>query len=152
MIAHGARFGVWLGTCLSLAGSLGSMLIGFSVGRASRQWLPRLVPPADRAQAHRLLEKRGVLAIVITRPVPMLAETVIVLAGASGLAWWRAVLAALAGALPAALVYALAGERGANSGTTVPIFIGLLLIAAAFWLLGDRRSRSRNVEGSTESS
>lgn len=150
MAVHGAFFGVWFGMYLSLAGSLGSVLIGFTIGRASRQWPLRLVSPANRAQAHRLLQKWGVLAIVITLPVPMLAETVIVLAGASGLAWWSAVLAALAGALPAALVYSLAGERGANSGTTVPTFIGLLLIAGALWLLGGRWSRSRNLEGSTK--
>src|SRR5258706_5947123 len=36
MIAHGALFGVWIGSILSLVGSVGCSLAGFAIGRAGR--------------------------------------------------------------------------------------------------------------------
>jgi hypothetical protein len=51
--------------------------------------LERLVTAEERARANRLLERWGTLAIVVTRPIPLLAETVAIMAGASPLGWGR---------------------------------------------------------------
>src|SRR5215208_2778221 len=131
MIAHGAVFGVVLGTLLSLLGSLGAMLVGFAMGRRGGAVLTRCVSPRERATADRLLERYGALAIVVTRPVPLLAETVAVLAGASPLGWKRAMLAALIGSLPAAAIYALAGAVGVGSGALV--FAAVVVLAGGTW-------------------
>ena len=114
MIAHGARFGVLVGTLLSVVGSVGAALLGFAIGRRGGQLLERLVPPEERAQADRLLWRWGALTIIVSRPVPLLAETVAVLAGASPMSWGQAASAAFAGSLPAALVYALTGAIAAR--------------------------------------
>ena len=81
MIAFGAVFGVAMGALLSLVGSLGAMLVGFSIGRRGGPLVARFVSPREAATAERLLARWGPLAIVVTRPVPLLAETVAVLAG-----------------------------------------------------------------------
>lgn len=138
MLLHGALFGVWLGMLLSLAGSMGAAVVGFALGRIGGPLLERLVSPAERAQADRLLERWGVLAIIITRPVPILAETVVILAGASPLSWGRAVAASLVGSLPAALLYALAGSTAARWGNGLLVFAAVLILAGIAWLVGRR--------------
>src|SRR5918998_226226 len=83
MIAHGALFGVVGGTLLSLGGSMGAALVGFALGRRGGPLLARFVQHQGRARADRMLTRWGALAIVITRPVPLLAETVAIMAGPS---------------------------------------------------------------------
>ena len=136
MSAHGALFGVTLGASLSLAGSLGATLVGFAVGRRGGPLLAKLVTPEERARVDRLLANYGALAVLVTRPVPILAETTAILAGASPVSWGRAAAAGLLGSLPPALLYALTGAvaRGFQSGV---LMFGLVLLAAAgFWAAG----------------
>lgn len=144
MIAHGALFGLVGGTLLSLAGALGAALFGFALGRRGGPLLARLVPEDERRRADALLERWGDLAILVTRPVPILAETVAILAGASPMGWGRMVLATLAGSLPAALIYALTGAT-ARSLDSLPLVFGLVLgVAAVFWIAG-RSLRRQNL-------
>src|SRR5436190_19621764 len=89
MVAHGALFGVVGGTLLSLLGSVGAALFGFAIGRRGGPLLARVVPPEERARADYLLGRWGSLAIVVTRPVPVLAETVAIMAGVGSMSWSR---------------------------------------------------------------
>src|SRR5690606_9981872 len=99
MVAHGALFGPWLGTLLSVAGSVGAVLLAYAVGRAGGPLVERLASAEEKARADRLVRRWGAVAVALSRPVPLLAETVAILAGASGIGWLRAALAALAGSL-----------------------------------------------------
>lgn len=138
MIAHGALFGVVGGTLLSLAGSLGAAVFGFYLGRRGGPLLARLVPAEERRRADALLRRWGDLAIVVSRPVPILAETLSILAGASPMSWGAMIAATLAGSLPAAVIYALAGAT-ARSLDNVALVFGLVLgVAGLFWLVGKR--------------
>ncbi len=136
MIAHGALFGVAVGTLLSLVGSVGAALAGFAIGRRGGPLLSRLISPEERERADRLLSRWGALAIVVTRPVPLLAETIAVLAGVSPLGWSRVALAALAGSLPGALLYALTGALAASFQSGAVVFGLVLLVAGLYWLIG----------------
>ena len=136
MVAHGALFGVALGTLLSLTGSVGAALFGFAIGRRGGRLMERLVTPAERERADRLLKRWGALAIIVTRPVPLLAETVAIMAGTSSLGWGRVALASLAGSLPPALLYAITGASVANLQNTALVFVLVILLAGAFWVFG----------------
>jgi uncharacterized membrane protein YdjX (TVP38/TMEM64 family) len=136
MVAHGALFGVAVGTLLSLVGSVGAALFGFAIGRRGGRLMERLVTPAERERADRLLKRWGALAIIVTRPVPLLAETVAIMAGTSSLGWGRVALASLAGSLPPALLYAITGTSVANLQNTTLVFVLVILIAGAFWVFG----------------
>jgi uncharacterized membrane protein YdjX (TVP38/TMEM64 family) len=136
MMAHGALFGVLGGTMLSLAGSMGAAMFGFWIGRRGGKLLERIVTPEERKRANLLLDRWGTLAIIVTRPVPLLAETVAIMAGASPLGWGRTALAALAGSLPPALLYALAGASAGKFQNTALVFAFVLLVAGLFWMLG----------------
>lgn len=136
MVAHGALFGVITGTSLSLLGSMGAALFGFAIGRRGGKLIERLVSPEERARANKMLARWGALAVVVTRPVPLLAETVAIVTGASPLSWGRMTLASFAGALPPALLYALTGAAYANFQSSTLMFGAVLLVAGSFFLIG----------------
>jgi uncharacterized membrane protein YdjX (TVP38/TMEM64 family) len=138
MVAHGALFGVVVGTLLSLLGSTGAAVFGFWIGRRGGKLLERLVTAEEREHANRLLERWGTLAVIVTRPIPLLAETVAIMAGASPLGWSRTALAALAGSLPPAFLYALAGASASQFQNTVLMFVFVVVIAGIFWMIGRR--------------
>ena len=136
MVAHGALFGVVGGTLLSVGGSTGATLVGFFLGRRGGRLLARLVPPEERARADHILSRWGGLAIVVTRPVPLLAETVAIMAGTSPLGWRQAALATFVGSLLPALLYALTGATTAALTSGVLVFGLVVLVAGIFWLVG----------------
>lgn len=142
MVALGALYGPVLGTLLSLLGRLGMALVGFAAGRRAGPLLARLVPPQERARVEALFARWGAMTIVISRPVPLLAETVTVLAGASSIGWGRAMLAALAGSAPEAAVYALAGAIARELGNPAAVWAAVGIVAGGCWAAGrwaDRR-------------
>ncbi len=136
MVANGALFGALVGTLLSVAGSTGAALLGLALGRRGSGLLDRLVSAPERRRADALLQRWGVLAVVLTRPVPLLAETTVLLAGASGLDRRRVALAAAAGSVPAALLYALAGALGTRLASPLAIAAGVVVVTAVTWALG----------------
>lgn len=136
MVALGALYGPVVGTLLALLGRVLMAMVGYAIGRRGGPLLARLVPPEGRNQADRLLRRWGAMAIVVTRPVPLLAETIVILAGASSIGWRRAGLAALGGSLPEAVVYNLSGSLARSVQETALVWATLLLAACAFWLIG----------------
>lgn len=136
MVAHGVLFGAVVGTLLSLLGSMGAALFGFAIGRRGGRLLNRVITPAEQSRANQLLARWGALAIIVTRPVPILAETVAIMSGASSLGWGTLVWASLAGSLPPALLYALTGAAVANLQNTSLMFGVVLLVAGLFWIVG----------------
>jgi uncharacterized membrane protein YdjX (TVP38/TMEM64 family) len=136
MVAHGALFGVWWGTLLSLLGSLGAAVFAFAIGRRGGRLMERVATPAERARASNVLARWGTLAIIVTRPVPLLAETVAIMAGATAMTWRSLIVASFAGSLPPALLYALTGAAVANVQHTALMFGVVMLIAGLFWFAG----------------
>ncbi len=138
MLAHGALFGIVVGTALSLVGSLAAFAVGFGLGRRGERALERLVAEEERSRADRLLRRWGVLAIVVTRPVPILAETTAFVAGTSSLGWRTSLVAALVGSLPAALLYAVAGALAASFATGAMVFAVVILLGLVVVALSPR--------------
>jgi uncharacterized membrane protein YdjX (TVP38/TMEM64 family) len=151
MVAHGALFGVLWGTMLSLLGSVGAAMFGFAIGRRGGVLLERVVTPAERARASSILARWGTLAIIVTRPVPLLAETVAIMAGASTMSWRAIIVASIAGSLPPSLLYALTGAAVANLQNTALMFGIVLLVAGLFWLIGIRFSHKEAQKAQNES-
>jgi uncharacterized membrane protein YdjX (TVP38/TMEM64 family) len=134
MIAHGALFGVWIGTLLSVIGTVGCSLVGFGMGRAGRDAVRRFVTDAEYARASRMLDRWGMAAIVATRPVPILAEVMSIIAGTTpSMSWWQITLSSIAGALPPAIAYAVAGHMATKTIGAIWVFSALMLMSAAMW-------------------
>ena len=143
MIAHGALFGTVVGTLLSLLGSMLAAAAAFWIGRRGGRLLALLIPPDERARADAILARWGVVGIVVSRPLPLLAETIVVLAGASPRGWRAAMLAALVGTLPLALVYAWAGAASIGFEGGALVFGLTIALAAVVGLTIRQFERSR---------
>jgi uncharacterized membrane protein YdjX (TVP38/TMEM64 family) len=142
MVANGALLGLAPGALATmLSSTLGGML-AFWLGRRGSPWLMKRISANERAQADRFFARWGALAVLITRPVPILAETIGILAGTTTMGWPRFVAALALGNLPPALLYAFAGATAKNASYTVAIFIFLVGIAGAWWLVGRRMSKT----------
>jgi uncharacterized membrane protein YdjX (TVP38/TMEM64 family) len=132
MVAHGALFGVAGGTALSMLGSLGAFGVAFALGRRGAPVVARVVSEEGRMRADQLLVRWGVVAILLTRPLPILAETVAFAAGASPVRWRGAITAATFGYLPPAVAYAMAGTAAGplSDGALIVLAVGALGLAA----------------------
>lgn len=131
MAALGAAHGAVAGSALAAAGSVGAAMVGFALGRRGSGLLERAVPARERARADAWLRRWGGAAIVASRPVPILAEAVVIVAGSSGVVTWRTVIAAsVAGAIPTAALYAGAGAAAVRSDVAV---VGLAVVIAIVW-------------------
>lgn len=138
MIAHGVLFGIWWGTLLSWGGSVGATLIGFAIGRRGGKLMDRCLSRQEKERADVLLRRWGGLAIIVTRPVPVLAETTAIIAGSTAMSWRMTLISAAAGSLPPALVYAVVGAKATSLNEGLLIFLLGVLLAGLFWLAGRR--------------
>ncbi len=142
MIAQGAAFGFALGAVLSLVGGTGATLAAYLVGRRSRGLVDRLTSVEQQRRAGDLLERHGVWAIIATRPVPMFAETVGILAGTTGaLSWWKVTLAGAVGNLVPAVAYAAVGAYASTFVNGAVVFAAVMALAATAWLVQQRPRR-----------
>jgi uncharacterized membrane protein YdjX (TVP38/TMEM64 family) len=148
MVALGSLFGVVGGTALSILGGMGNLVVAAALGRTGRLPLERVIGD-DRRRLVDLLDRYGMAAIIASRPIPLLAESTAIMAGATGMAWWRLLLAGVAGMVPIALVYAVAGDRGSQGNGLVitAVLIALTIGAAVVPAIRRRARRSRGSSG-----
>lgn len=146
---YGSTWAAWLGTA---GGTVVGGLVGAAVCVASSlviyclcRWLGRraavrLAGERDLERVRGFFERWGSLTVVASRPVPMLAEAVVCLAGMSRMPLGRFLLASTIGAIPFALVFAWLGAVGREteeplSMLVVSVAIPLLLWIPVVWLL-----------------
>ncbi|MFO0914656.1 MAG: VTT domain-containing protein [Pirellulales bacterium] len=111
----GSQLGWWQGTAWTWLGlTLGSCL-GFWLARSwGPDLLARLVSEDDQRRLTGMLSRVGPVALAVTRALPILAEAMVLLAGAGGVSWrafwWPVALSNLG----LALAYAGLGQWAAD--------------------------------------
>lgn len=146
MLANGMLFGVIAGTLLSLVGGMGAALLGYWLGTQGDALGRRWFGETAFARAHEFFQQHGLTAVIVSRPVPILAEAVTIIAGITRMPARKFLLAVLLGLLPTALIYAVAGAYALNLQSGLYIFIPVLLAAGAVWVVGRRLSRPKRSE------
>ena len=137
MVAHGALFGAALGATISLVGAVGAALAGYGLGRwVGPPVLRRVCSAAERERAAHLVRRWGLLAVVASRPVPLLAETVALIAGTEQLGVLRTVAGSVVGALPGAVLFAAAGSLGRTGPSGLAVLVVVLAATALLWAFG----------------
>ena len=135
MVLSGAAFGVGWGSVLSLAGSIAGEWLGFElVRRYGRGMSRRLVGDDEVRQLERLFARHGAAAVVVTRALPVVMETMSVVAGLSGMRRSTFLVSSVVGTLPIVIVYAYAGAVSRQMGSVVPAVIILIAMAGAAWI------------------
>jgi uncharacterized membrane protein YdjX (TVP38/TMEM64 family) len=135
MILSGAAFGVFWGSIISLVGSIGGEWLGFELVRKfGRRLSARLIGDAELERLSGVMMRHGAAAVVVTRAVPVLMETMSVVAGLSSMKRTTFLLASLAGTAPIVVVYAYAGAKSRELGNLIPAIIILVAVAASGWV------------------
>ncbi len=142
MISNGVLFGVLWGGLLSVAGGLISAALGYYIGAKSKRLAAKFTGPADEARAHAFLEKYGYAAIIASRPIPVLAESVAVISGTLNLRFGKVLLNSAIGLIPIAFVYSFTGAYSASLDNAFWAFGLNIGVAALFWLITRRRKKA----------
>jgi uncharacterized membrane protein YdjX (TVP38/TMEM64 family) len=136
MTTQGAIFGIVGGTLLGMIGGVGATLVGFAMGRRGSGLIQRFVGADEGAPSHRLLQRHGTLAILATRPLPVLAEATAIVAGSTAMTWRQVTIGAFVGCLPAAALYSIAGASATSLASGAMVFVLVIGLAGVFWGVG----------------
>lgn len=127
--ALGATLGVGLGAMASTIGMSVGCLIGYALGRfGGRPILNRFVGDASLQRAETLSERFGVYGVVISRPIPVLAEASVFLAGVNRMPFGQFVVLSTLSNLGISLVYAFAGARAVSTPGFLFAFVAALAL------------------------
>ncbi len=142
--AGGVLLGFWKGTATVWVGMSVSCLIGYLIGARSSRAARRFVGDAGLARASALASRFGDFAIVVCRPVPVLAEATVILAGIVRAPISRVLTLSMAANLGVAAGYAAIGAFSMRMDSFLLAFVGSLvvpgvaLLAGKVWLAGRR--------------
>jgi uncharacterized membrane protein YdjX (TVP38/TMEM64 family) len=151
MVLNGALYGPWIGALLSVLGGVGATCVGYALGASGIGVVRRWVSDAELERARLFFARWGILAVIVSRPVPLLAETVAIMAGLSGWGFGRTALSALGGVLPIAVIYALSGAWSAQDDFGLLTFFLVMAIGAIAWLIGRYLGRRMDVHPNSQS-
>ena len=136
MVLSGAAFGVGWGAALSLVGSVGGEWLGFElVRRYGRRASARIVGDDEIDRLSRVFKQHGAAAIAVTRALPVVMETMSVVAGLSTMKRSTFLIASLIGTAPIVVVYAYAGAVSRQTNSLVPAVVMLIAVAGFGWIL-----------------
>ena len=139
--AAGLLWGFVIGWTIGAAGSVAAGLLGFGIGRLGGRFARRELTGDPDGRLARLLAERGGWLVALSRWIPLVAETVTVLAGASHMTLRRFAAALLCGSVPMAGAYAAAGALGQDAPARTllicalvpPALYAILLVMRRFW-------------------
>jgi uncharacterized membrane protein YdjX (TVP38/TMEM64 family) len=105
------------------------------VRRYGRRASARIVGDDEIAGLERLFARHGAVAIVVTRALPVVMETMSVVAGLSRMTRRTFLVASLLGTAPIVIVYAYAGAVSRQTGSLVPAVVILIAVAGLGWVI-----------------
>ena len=127
----GAILGVPLGTLCGWLGMTLAALVGWGLGRLLGGRAASRLPSEERRFVEQFRHKAAGLLVILSRPIPLLAEAAAILVGGSGMPLMRFLPAAAAGNLAVALAWSLAGSLGRQHEQLQSILVLSLLVPVA---------------------
>ena len=126
----GASLGVAVGTlCGSVGLTIGS-LAGWLLGRIAGRRSLEALDAHERAAVAERRRTLGPLLVVVSRPLPILAEAVALMAGAAGMTWPTFLAAAAPANGVIALAWSLAGAYGRNADSLQWVALAAVAVPA----------------------
>ncbi|MCI6590063.1 MAG: VTT domain-containing protein [Lentisphaeraceae bacterium] len=126
----------WLGSFLAMNVSAA---IGYWLGARGSALARRALGEAESALLTDFFARRGPMALVALRAVPVLAEASCLFAGMARAPVGKSALALLLGNAAVSLMYALVGAWGREVDAMLPAFGASLLLSGVLMLLARRR-------------
>lgn len=125
----GTQLNIPLATAASWAGMTLGAAIGFALARwVGRPIVARAASEREIAGLERLADRLGPWLLVVTRALPLLAETTVLLMGAARLSWMRFLVPTTLSNLGVALAYSLLGHYGRTYGAEYYALVGSIAL------------------------
>jgi uncharacterized membrane protein YdjX (TVP38/TMEM64 family) len=150
--AAGVLLGFWWGSFVVWAGMTAACLIGYGFCVRASAAARRFVGPASLERGIALSARYGAFALILCRPVPVLAEASVIVAGILGTPFPRFVLLTAASNLGIAAVYAAIGAMSMAMNSFLLAFAaamlapGLAMLISRLWVGRRGSPRSRDDE------
>ncbi len=150
--ACGMLLGFLPGMLVSFAGMTISSLAGYAIGRwGGRRLLGRLLGEDEVARFDNWSRRFGDWAVVACRPVPVLAEASVLMAGAARMQVGRFVVMVSLSNLAVSAVYAVAGALSARINSFLIAFVLSIAVPGVFkFLLGRRTCAEKDAMTETQ--
>ena len=136
----GNRLGLFGGAAASWLGMMAGAIVAYLLARVFGRPLAAWLSDQQSLQRTEALSRRfGPAALVLARPVPVLAEASVLYLGAAGLSWRRFLLPVALSNLGIALAYALLGQAVALPialAAAVALPLTAAIVARACWPSG----------------
>jgi len=133
--AAGVLLGFWLGATVIWASMTLSCVIAYAIGARSVGLTRRIVGETGLERASRLATRYGSMAIVLCRPVPVLAEASVIFAGVVRMQKPRFLVVSALANLGIAVAYAAIGAYSMRLDSFLAAFGGALLLPAVAWII-----------------
>ncbi len=141
LVTNGVLFGPVVGTVVSAVGLLGGAMVGHELGRRGTPLARRMLGEPGAAWLTGAVERRGPVLVAAARPVPLLAELSVIVAGATGMHRPAFVVSATVGSIATAAAFALMGA-GVGAVPDGLVILGVVLVAGTIaWCWTERRRR-----------
>jgi uncharacterized membrane protein YdjX (TVP38/TMEM64 family) len=140
----GAQLGIATATAASWLGMTLGAIVAFGLARVcGRPLAMRLSSAEELDEIDRLGRRAGTWLLIITRPLPILAEAAVLFLGTSSMTWRHFLPPVLLSNLGIALVYAVLGRFAQSQGNlgfalAASVALPLLATTIARWLLKRR--------------
>ncbi|MGE8204412.1 TVP38/TMEM64 family protein [Heyndrickxia sp. NPDC080065] len=109
----GSVFGVWMGSLISLCGSLiGTMLMFFMARYGFQRWVQTMLKKYPKTKEYEsIFEKNAFLGILLVRLAPVIPAPILnVLCGVSMVRWYIFFIATIVGKIPGVMIFTFAGS------------------------------------------
>lgn len=127
MLLNGKLFGIISGTIISCAGLMLSTFAGYFIGKKITTRLSYFINPKQQAESEQLFQNWGLIILIVSRPIPLLSESISIVAGMQRMSFSTVFFSSLAGSLPGSFIYAY---YGAFSNTEQNQYLSFLLVVA----------------------
>ncbi len=145
MITLGSLFGLVGGALLAFLGGVLAALLGYYLGKMGRDRFQKWWGAVAIQQGEKLFQRFGLLAVIISRPVPLLSETVSVMAGSARFRFDKMLFGSILGVLPASVIYAWAGSSLNTGQYGAWPFLIVLGLAGILFLIGHFKEKKDTV-------
>jgi 3-dehydroquinate synthase len=124
----------------ALAAWTGLMVGGLAAFAVAKRWgVPlagRLAAPADLANFRTTASEHDVWLLLVTRPLPILAEAAVLLAGTLDTQWPRLIASLAVGNAAVAVAFAVLGQRAEeHEWMTIAIVLSIVVPLAGTWMV-----------------
>ncbi len=131
MAALGAVYGFLPGTCISFTGSFLAGLAGYGAARMpGRRFIQWMATDEEILRFKSFFDRFGGVAVILSRAMPIMPETITILAGFSRMKFLGFSLALAAGTLPVSILFTWMGTgQGVEQPAGILLAVGLPALA-----------------------